>query len=360
MSHVHSKGHTEAPCPGSPRETHYGMSSARDHSTRVRLPGTMALVFLAVAMTSPVGSALSPVLPGREALATHVGARGPLPMTGFPAAPSSATAPAASVVRTTTPGGLTADNAFQEPGSGAGATAPRSRRSVPASNPGQDPAVVLGILLTTDLMARRPPSLASPRGEDVDLRLPIPVNPVPSAKRSEQGHVRSNVSDYPANGTLLGVPPELTPGRTGLLLRRLSRPRHPDLLNTTASPRRDGSREPRINWRRLVSASKAPTRVPTGASEPVDLTSLPLADSRMEMHFGADGEGGLSTFIAGRQQSEDAYATAFGRGFDARAGLQYATSSSLAYRLSVTQEFVNDLNAPSQEPNLSFELNVRF
>ena len=151
-------------------------------------------------------------------------------------------------------------------------------------------------------------------------------------------------------------PGDLDPRRARAVLRRLCarRPARQE------KPSAEGGEPPR-DWTGLARRQPNKAVLDDHLLAPL-ANDFPDGASRMEMHWGVDplGLGGLSTFVGGHQEEEDASFTAFGRSIGAQAGLQFAPSTSWAYRLKVAQQFVNDLDAPAAPANVSFELNVRF
>jgi len=80
----------------------------------------------------------------------------------------------------------------------------------------------------------------------------------------------------------------------------------------------------------------------------------------IELSFGDPGGASFSSYVRGRRQPEDDYASAFGRGIEGTAGVQYSPGGRWDWRLQAQQQFVNHVSDPIEAMKFSLWARFRF
>lgn len=129
---------------------------------------------------------------------------------------------------------------------------------------------------------------------------------------------------------------------------------HPDVLELSPvhvrNPERILARWDRVlpmEAGRSSTTNPGPARTTSGSAEIRE--TLTLA-----------GSGVLAPYLSGSRQGEDAYASAFGCSIEGAAGLCLRPFASVEYRLQIAQEFMNQVDVPSRDSELSVELRLNF
>jgi len=229
-----------------------------------------------------------------------------------------------------------------------------------------DPSTALSYLQTDGLHAAAPETLRA-TSEQPHVPEALDLDGVSTPRSRQRSAERSDAADelvLPLPGYALDPS---VPGQAHVALRQ-----RPPVTGSAESTRERAvpSRSRVFRRHGADSSVRQPSwsgvDLTTAGNAPLDLQlqsphdDRPTGESFMEMHWGPATANRLSTFLGGYQESEDAVSTAFGRGIGAQAGVEFRDAADRSFRLMVSRQFVNDLDAPASGANLSFELSLRF
>ncbi|GJM20543.1 MAG: hypothetical protein DHS20C15_04580 [Planctomycetota bacterium] len=112
-----------------------------------------------------------------------------------------------------------------------------------------------------------------------------------------------------------------------------------------------------ISFRWRAGTSSEGVRPSSGSG----LSLATAGDSEIiEVSWGAAEGGSLSSFVRGRRQPEDDYASAFGRSMQGTAGLQFDPGGRWDWRVQAQQQFVNHVTDPIESMEFSLWARLRF